>query len=97
LKGIFMISPNVEQRANGAARSMNDVAQNVSQRVEKFSHDAGERIGSMASQLQDGATEYVETGRDYIRQNPFQAAAYAACAGAAVGCLLTLALRSSKK
>lgn len=91
-----MISPNVEQRANGAARSMNDMAQSVSQKVERFSHDAGERIGSVASQLQDGASEYVETGRDYIRQNPIQAAAYAACAGVALGCVLTLALRSKK-
>lgn len=89
-----MISPNsVEQRANGAARSMSDVAQNVSSKIEKFSHDAGQKVGALTSQLQDGASEYVETGRDYIKQNPIQATAYAAVAGLALGSLLTLVLR----
>lgn len=88
-----MISPNVESRANGAARSMSDIAENVGSRLEKFSHDAGQKMGSIASQVQDNANEYVETGRDYIKQNPLQATAYAAAAGLACGCLLTLALR----
>ena len=89
-----MISQNtVEQKANGAARSMSDVAQNVSSKIEKFSHDAGQKVGALTSQLQDGASEYVETGRDYIKQNPIQAAAYAAGAGLVLGSLLTLALR----
>ena len=89
-----MISQNsVEQKANGAARSMSDVAQNVSSRIEKLSHDAGQKVGALSSQLQDGAAEYVETSRDYIKQNPIQATAYAAVAGLALGSLLTMALR----
>ena len=88
-----MISPNAEMRGNGATRSMSDVAQNVSQKFEKLSHNAGQRVGSMASQIQDSASEYVENSRDYIKQNPLQATAYAAVAGLACGALLTLALR----
>lgn len=87
------LSKQVENKLDGAARSISQAGENVSERFEKFTHDAGKKIGSLTSKVSGGAAEYVETSRDYIKENPLQAAAIAAAAGAAVGCLLTLVAR----
>ncbi len=82
-----------ESRLDGAARSINSAADSVAERLERFSHEAGKRMGSISSQVSEGASEYVDTSREYIKENPIQSAAIAAAAGVAVGCLLTLMSR----
>lgn len=78
-----------ENKLDGAARSINSAADSVTERLEKFSHEAGKRMGNISSRVSEGATEYVDTSREYIKENPIQAAAIAAAAGVAVGFLLT--------
>jgi ElaB/YqjD/DUF883 family membrane-anchored ribosome-binding protein len=82
--------------ANGAARSATDAVETVSENLNKFSHEAGKTVGNFASRITDGANDYVDTSRSYIKDNPLQSAAIAAAAGLAVGCLLTLAARRSQ-
>lgn len=82
-----------ENKLDGAARSISNAADTVSERLEKFSHEAGKRMGNISSKVSDGATEYVDTGREYIKENPLQSAAIAAAAGVAVGYFLTLISR----
>lgn len=87
------LSKQAEDKLDGAARSISHATDAVTDRLEKFSHEAGKRVGSMTSKVSEGAAEYVESSRDYIKENPIQSAAIAAAAGAAVGCLLTLIAR----
>lgn len=87
------IQKETEKKINGAAKEMSSAVDTVTDRLEKFSHDAGQRVGSFASDVSERAADYVETGRSYIKENPVQSAAIAVAAGAAIGCLLTLAAR----
>lgn len=87
------IQRETEKKLNGAAKEMSSAVDTVTDRLEKFSHDAGQKVGSFASDLSERASDYVDTGRSYIKENPVQAAAIAVAAGAAIGCLLTLAAR----
>lgn len=87
------IQKETEKKLNGAAKEMSSAVDTVTDRLEKFSHDAGQKVGSFASDVSERASDYVETGRSYIKENPVQAAAIAVAAGAAIGCLLTLAAR----
>ena len=88
-----IFSKGSEGKLDGAARSINQAADTVTERLEKFSHEAGKKVGNIASRASEGATEYVDTSRVYIKENPIQAAAFAAAAGVAVGCLLTMLAR----
>lgn len=87
------IQKETEKKLNGAAKEIGNAVGTVSDRLEKFSHEAGEQVGNFASEFSERASEYVGTSRSYIKENPIQAAAIAVAAGAAVGCLLTLAAR----
>lgn len=85
-----------DKKMNGAAKSMDNAVDTVSENLEKFSHTAGKTVGNFASKISEGASEYVETSRGYIKENPLQSAAIAAAAGLAVGCLLTLAAQQRR-
>ncbi len=61
--------------------------------VERASHQLGERVGAMASDLADGTAESLRRSRDYVKSNPAQGVAIAAAAGLITGSLLTLAMR----
>ena len=84
---------DAEKKINGAAKEMSSTVDTVTDRLEKFSHDAGKKVGSFASEISDATSDYVESGKSFIKDNPVQAAAIAVAAGAAIGCLLTLAAR----
>lgn len=87
------LSKQAENKLDGAARSISHGADTVSERLEKFSQNAGRSVGSLTSKVSDSAAEYVETSRDYIKENPIQSAAIAAAAGVAVGFILSMATR----
>lgn len=83
----------VESKLNGQSRSIKHAAENIGERLEKFSHEAGKTIGGLASSVSDSTSEYAESSRSYIRQKPLQATAMAAAAGLAAGCLITILAR----
>ncbi len=81
-------------KINGAAQDFKNRAQQSAEgALDRFSHEAGERIGAVASQLSSSATEYVEEGRKFVKDNPEKGIAIAAGVGAVLGTLLTLAFR----
>lgn len=81
-------------KINGATQDFKNRAQQSAEgAIDRFSHDAGERLGAMASQLSDSASEYVEEGRRFVKEHPEKGIAIAAGVGAVLGTLLTLALR----
>lgn len=83
----------VMNKANGAAKEFKQQAEGT---LDRFSHDAGERIGSLASRIQDSTGEYLETSRRYVKSNPEKGIAIAAVVGVVVGSLLTLSLTKRK-
>jgi ElaB/YqjD/DUF883 family membrane-anchored ribosome-binding protein len=91
-----MASPTQESynRINSAAQDFKGRAQQAAEgTLDRISHDAGERLGAMASQISDSASEYVDTGRKFVKENPEKGVAIAAAVGAVVGGLLALSLR----
>jgi ElaB/YqjD/DUF883 family membrane-anchored ribosome-binding protein len=85
---------------NGALSQAHEAAQDFKNKVlptenslGKMSHDMGERLGTMASNVSDSASEYVQTGRQYVKENPAKGLAIAMAAGVVAGSLVTLALR----
>ena len=81
-------------KINGAAQDFKGrVQQGAEGALDRFSHEAGEKIGTMASRISDSTSEYVETGRKFVKENPEKGIAVAAAIGAVLGSLLTLSLR----
>lgn len=64
--------------------------------MERFSHDAGRKIGEMASDFTHKTSEYAKAGREYVKEHPTTGVAIAAAAGLVAGSLLTMALQSRK-
>lgn len=60
--------------------------------LEKMARDVGQNVGAMAMDLEQTATKYLKTGRDYVQENPAKSVAIAAAAGLVAGGLLTLAM-----
>jgi ElaB/YqjD/DUF883 family membrane-anchored ribosome-binding protein len=79
--------------AADAKSSVQKFGQNMSHQLDQMSHDAGERIGSMASSISDSASRYVQGSRDYVRHNPVKSIALATAAGLVAGSVLTLVMR----
>jgi ElaB/YqjD/DUF883 family membrane-anchored ribosome-binding protein len=82
--------------ANAAARDAMDSATNlgnkfkgrfkrVEDRLDRISHDAGERVGERAAEVVDSFSEYAESGRKYMKKNPRQSMMIAAAVGLGIG------------
>lgn len=80
-------------KANSSAAEFKNKAAASEASLERLSHNAGERIGAMATNIADSTRHYVEEGREYVKENPAKSIAIAAAAGAVVGSLVTLAMR----
>ncbi|MFZ4403654.1 MAG: hypothetical protein ACOYOK_06075 [Pseudobdellovibrionaceae bacterium] len=80
-------------RVNGGISDFKNKAMKSEDQLEKFSHNTGEKIGAMATEFADSATEYVKTGRSYVKLHPVQGIALAAAVGLVTGSLVTLLLR----
>lgn len=87
------MSKEVESRLNGPGHSIQHAVETAAERLEKFSHDAGKKVGSLASAVSEETSEYVEASRGYIRKNPLRATAIATATGLAAGFLLTILAR----
>ncbi len=84
---------DILSKSNGAAHDFKNKIQNTEKSLEKMSMEAGEKAGAMVSTFAHSTADYVETGRDYVKENPVKGVAIAAAAGLVVGSLMTLALR----
>lgn len=80
-------------KANGAVADTKNKFQAGLGQVEKMSHEAGEKIGSMASSFVGSTSEYLKSGEEYVKENPAKGVVIAAVTGVAVGSLLTMAFR----
>lgn len=87
------LSKEIESKLNGPSRSLQQSVGNVAERFEKFSHEAGKKMGSLASSVSDSTNEVLESSRSYIRDRPLRATAYAAAAGLAAGIVITMLAR----
>ena len=67
--------------------------QGLENNLERTAHNTGERLGAMASNFADSASEYVRTGRGYVKENPAKGVAIAAAVGVVAGSLITIAMR----
>lgn len=56
--------------------------------------EAGKKIGMLTSDILDAASNQVETGRQYIKSNPFSGIAIAAAAGLVTGSIMTLVMKT---
>lgn len=87
------LASEVVSRVDSAAHDLKGKAQATENYLEKMSHDAGKRIGVMAADVSNATTEYVQTSREYVRENPIKSVAIAAAAGVVTGSLLTMIAR----
>lgn len=60
--------------------------------LEKLSTEAGKKIGELASGFSHSASEYIQTGKSFVRANPAKSIAIAASAGIVAGSVLTMIL-----
>lgn len=85
---------------NGATKDLSLNPKNVYQQAkgsaESLSHSIGERAGTAVAKFQDSASEYYNTSRGYVIENPVKGVAIAAATGLVCGTLLTLAMRSRR-
>ena len=86
------VTNEVMNRADGANHEFKKVI-GAENNLEKISHDAGKKVGAMASDFVASTSEYARTGRDYVKENPAKGIALAAAVGVVAGSLLTIALR----
>lgn len=90
------IGREIESKSKNGYANASDRAQNLGNSVEKFSNKLGNDLGAMAGQVTTKLNDYVKTTKDYVETNPLQSVAIAAAAGAAMGCLITLAASRRK-
>ena len=81
-------------KLNGSAPpQFTNIVQGLEKPLEQLSQNLGEKAGTMASNLATSTSDYVKTGREYVKENPAKGIAIAAAAGVILGSLLTLGLR----
>ena len=79
------------------SNSMNENSikpKNLHDGLENMSYDAGKKLGKLSNDLASYATDHIDAGRTYVRENPAAGIAIAVGAGVVVGSLLTLMMRS---
>lgn len=84
-------------KANGPAADFRNKVASTEASFEKMTHDLGQKTGAMVSSISDSASEYVKTGRDYVKEHPGRSVAIAAAAGVVAGSLLTLISRRRRE
>ncbi|HPI40289.1 MAG TPA: hypothetical protein PLJ21_05755 [Pseudobdellovibrionaceae bacterium] len=87
------IMTDTTNKANGSGLDIKGKMANVESRLERISHDAGEKLGEMVSSVKDTATESVKASREYVQGHPGKSVAIAAASGLVAGALLTYVFR----
>ncbi len=65
-------------------------------KVESYAHQVEDRISERTSQAMKKSSDYIESTRQYVQENPVKSIAAAAVAGLAAGSLGTYILRRKK-
>jgi ElaB/YqjD/DUF883 family membrane-anchored ribosome-binding protein len=63
-------------------------------KIENVSENFGKRAGELVSQVSGSVSDYYDTSRRFVQQNPTKGIAAAVATGVVIGSLLTLALKS---
>jgi ElaB/YqjD/DUF883 family membrane-anchored ribosome-binding protein len=79
--------------SNGSTQGIEGKMANLEKRLERMSHEAGEKLGEMVSEVKGSAVDSVEKSREYVQDHPGKSVAIAAAAGLVAGALLSYALR----
>ncbi len=66
---------------------------NIENKIERFTYETGEKIGSFASTLTSTTLDYKDSTENFIEEHPLKALAIAAGAGLIIGCALTFLFR----
>jgi len=61
--------------------------------IDQFSQEFGVKTGQMAHNLSNTASHYVQSGRDYVQENPVRSIGVAAAVGLVAGSLMTMVAR----
>jgi len=81
------------EKANGIFKEVREKVQNTESVFQKLTHDAGQKLGSFASNIVESATENIKAGKEYVRDNPGKCLGMATAAGLVIGGLMTMAFR----
>lgn len=94
-----MITQNTDKTSSAPAKdtsSLNSHFKMDQSHLEELAHETGQTIGSMANDLVKRSSSSLAAGRNYVKNNPAKGVAWAASAGALLGSLVTMALRTKK-
>lgn len=87
------VSNETQNKSNIPATDFkNRLVDGAEKGLEKMARDVGHNVGAMAMDLEKTASQYVQTSREYVQENPAKSVAIAAAAGMVAGGLLTLAM-----
>jgi ElaB/YqjD/DUF883 family membrane-anchored ribosome-binding protein len=89
-------STDLLSKANSMATDFKNKVISEESHLEKLAHNAGDKIGTMASNLANSTASSMKSSREFVKHNPVKGVAIAAAAGLVMGSLLTLIMRSRK-
>ena len=89
-----MVNINSEtlDKRNGDSYDYKKTIPNREDRFENMSHNAGKKIGSMASNIANSSNEYVKAIGEYVQENPAKSVAIATAVGVVAGSIITMVM-----
>jgi ElaB/YqjD/DUF883 family membrane-anchored ribosome-binding protein len=94
----FMRKESYMETSMNRNRSQSSPSSQIKRGISDTSSSASSAISQVRSQVSDwasvvadSASDYVKTGTQFVEKNPARSIGIAAAAGAAIGCLVTLA------
>lgn len=84
---------DLSSKANQLSQDFKNKVMSSEKNLGKMSHEVGEKMGAMASDIASTTSEYLENGRTFVKENPVSGVAIAAAVGAVAGSIVTLAMR----
>jgi ElaB/YqjD/DUF883 family membrane-anchored ribosome-binding protein len=80
-------------KSNGAISDFKNKILNGEHQMERLAQNAGEKIGTIASDFAHSTADSMKSSREYVKENPVKGVAIAAAAGLVAGSLLTMVMR----
>ena len=93
-----MANMNTDQsnRINSSTSDFKNKNLNGEHMPDKMSHNAGEKVGSMASRFASSTADTMKSSKEYVKNNPMKGAAFAAALGLVTGGFLAILMRNRK-
>jgi ElaB/YqjD/DUF883 family membrane-anchored ribosome-binding protein len=82
-----------KKNTNGMAVELANKVHDSKNYVNDLVYDSGEKIGHMASDVANSAIDSFKSGREYVKDHPYQGFAMATLIGMLSGVLLTVLMR----